>query len=244
MSHACTLSNKAQVADVLYSCFGEGDFKVVVEEECEDGTKHTQFQVWSLLLRRWSEVFANMMSHEQFMEGSKAEVVIKDFSASAVEAFLRFLYSGTLSANLATLIEVGVIADKYQVQSLCASCLGAARDKLASETACEIFECADRFHLEERLLPLLPFFFQFCFRFVVPSTQAKLLRVQVVQIFVFLVDVTSEGSAPQGQGRDPHRTEGCPAPPLLAQRLGNRVNRVPVSRSWHAGATRVSSSSC
>ncbi|OLP93981.1 BTB and MATH domain-containing protein 40 [Symbiodinium microadriaticum] len=149
MSHMCTLSNKALAADVLHSCFGQGDFKVVVEEVLEDGTKRTEFPVWSLLLRKWSDVFANMMSHQQFIEGSNAEVVIKDFSACAVDAFLRFLYSGTLSANLSTLIEVGVIADKYQVQPLYKACMGTVKEKLASETACEIFECADRFHLEE-----------------------------------------------------------------------------------------------
>ena len=149
MSHMCTLSNKALVADVLHSCFGQGDFKVVVEEVFEDGTKRTEFPVWSLLLRKWSDVFANMMSHQQFIEGSTAEVVIKDFSACAVDAFLRFLYSGTLSTNLSTLIEVGVIADKYQVQPLYKACMGTVKEKLASETACEIFECADRFHLEE-----------------------------------------------------------------------------------------------
>jgi len=149
MSHMCTLSNKALVADVLHSCFGQGDFKVVVEEVFEDGTKRTEFPVWSLLLRKWSDVFANMMRHQQFIEGSTAEVVIQDFSACAVDAFLRFLYSGTLSTNLSTLIEVGVIADKYQVQPLYKACMGTVKEKLASETACEIFECADRFHLEE-----------------------------------------------------------------------------------------------
>ena len=156
MSQPCTLSNKALVADVLHSCFGKGDFKVVVEEVCEDGsvdgaqTKRTEFEVWSVLLMKWSDVFANMITHGEFIEGSKGEVVVKDFSSTAVEAFLRFLYSGTLLASLPTLIEVGVIADKYQVQPLYASCLGTVRDRLTSYTACEIFECADRFHLEDR----------------------------------------------------------------------------------------------
>ena len=79
MSHMCTLSNKARAADVLHSCFGQGDFKVVVEEVLEDGTKRTEFPVWSLLLRKWSDVFANMMSHQQFIEGSNAEVVHQGF---------------------------------------------------------------------------------------------------------------------------------------------------------------------
>ena len=161
MSQVYTLSHKPLVADVLHSCFGQGDFKIVVEEVCEDGeaagdglcTKRTEFQVWTPLLRRWSDVFASVMGNDQFLEGSRGEMVIKDFSAHAVDAFLRFLYSGTISADLPTLVEVAVIADKYQVQPLCATCMTAVRQKLFSETAaeiaCQTFACADRFHLEE-----------------------------------------------------------------------------------------------
>ena len=39
-----------------------------------------------------------------------------------MEAFLRFLYSGTLDADVQTLVEVMVIADKYQVKELSSHC--------------------------------------------------------------------------------------------------------------------------
>lgn len=39
-----------------------------------------------------------------------------------MEAFLHFLYSGTLEVDLQTLVEVMVIADKYQVKELSSHC--------------------------------------------------------------------------------------------------------------------------
>lgn len=38
------------------------------------------------------------------------------------QAFLRFLYSGTLEGSLSTLVEVVAIADKYQVSKLSRHC--------------------------------------------------------------------------------------------------------------------------
>lgn len=46
------------------------------------------------------------------------KVVIKDFSTTAVQSFLKFLYSGTLDMPVERLVEVSVIADKYQVMEL------------------------------------------------------------------------------------------------------------------------------
>lgn len=39
-----------------------------------------------------------------------------------MEVFLRFLYSGTLNVDVQTLVEVMVIADKYQVPELSRHC--------------------------------------------------------------------------------------------------------------------------
>ncbi|CAE7944557.1 bath-40, partial [Symbiodinium sp. KB8] len=77
-------------------------------------TVRTEFKVWSVLLAKWSKVFDTMISSGNFSESHRAEVVINDFSVEAVECFLRFMYSGVVKGSLLTVVEVGVLADKYQ----------------------------------------------------------------------------------------------------------------------------------
>ena len=89
----------ACVANILKDCFGhDADFTVVVQDQVEgeggSEVKQTEFKVWSPLLTRWSPVFDRMIHSEGFMERQQARLVINDFSSKAVEAFLRFLYSG------------------------------------------------------------------------------------------------------------------------------------------------------
>lgn len=74
----------------------------------------------------------------------QAQVVIEDFSAAAVEIFLRFFYSGVVEGPLTTLVEVGKMADKYQVDQLHTLCTQAVRKMMKPEVACELFACADR----------------------------------------------------------------------------------------------------
>eukprot|EP00439_Symbiodinium_sp_Y106_P052475 s722_g7.t1 len=112
MACAVDEADKAFAADVLGGCFGQGgDFTVVVEERVagksgqDAEVVRTEFKVWSVLLSQWSKVFHTMTTSTSFREKAAAEVVIQDFSATTVEAFLRFLYSGVLRGSLATTVE-------------------------------------------------------------------------------------------------------------------------------------------
>ncbi|CAK9101152.1 BTB/POZ domain-containing protein 2, partial [Durusdinium trenchii] len=58
-----------------------------------------------------------------------------------------FLYSGTLNAELETLAEVAIIADKYQVLDLAMHCLDLLKKELNAETAWEILKAAEQFEL-------------------------------------------------------------------------------------------------
>ena len=150
-------ADKASAADVLRECFGQGgDFTITVEESAgeeagEDGAiiSRSEFRVWSVLLTKWSKVFDKMINSNSFAESAQAQMVIKDFSAAAVEAFLRFLYSGVVEGSIPTLVEVGTLADKYQVDKLSALCFRAVQNKLQPEVACELFACADRFQVAD-----------------------------------------------------------------------------------------------
>ncbi|CAK9101142.1 BTB/POZ domain-containing protein 1 (Glucose signal-repressing protein), partial [Durusdinium trenchii] len=140
------------VAEKLAFSFGQsGDFTVVaLSESADDGSAKSrrEFQVWSHILSSWSDVFEKMLSHN-LKEKAEQEVVIQDFSPQGVEAFLRFLYSGTLEVPPGTLVEVMLIADKYQVPELSSHCQDVLADQLSAETAWSIFEAADCFQLEE-----------------------------------------------------------------------------------------------
>eukprot|EP00913_Durusdinium_trenchii_P014498 g13600.t1 len=133
------------VAEKLSTAFGKmGSFRVVVEKASEK--TRTEFKVSSVILSSWSEVFEKMMLHE-FEEQTQGQVVIKDFSSHAMEVFLRFLYSGTLNVDVQTLVEVMVIADKYQVPELSRHCNDLLHIQLSSN-AWDIFIAADSFRLD------------------------------------------------------------------------------------------------
>eukprot|EP00913_Durusdinium_trenchii_P025961 g24358.t1 len=121
-------TKKDWVADRLAASFGRsfGRFTVVVEDRSDRW--HSEFKVSAEILCAWSEV-------------------IRDFSPQGVEAFLRFLYSGTLNAELETLAEVAIIADKYQVLDLAMHCLDLLKKELNAETAWEILKAAEQFEL-------------------------------------------------------------------------------------------------
>eukprot|EP00435_Cladocopium_sp_Y103_P061390 s21_g23.t1 len=70
--------------------------------------------------------------------------VIKEFSAPAVEFFLKFLYSGWLEAHGETLIEVGLLADKYQVDELQKAVCKLLASEITPKDACRLCEFADR----------------------------------------------------------------------------------------------------
>ncbi|CAE7566779.1 bath-42 [Symbiodinium necroappetens] len=145
------------LSDVLTACFGkDGNFTVIVEEpsgeahqdtEGQPAAKRTEFKVWSFLLAQWSPVFGKMVGSDNYAESQRAEVVIQDFSASAVETFLRFMYSGSVEGSVTAVMEVAAMADKYQVDALQSLCLPRVRKALKPELACEIFAAADRFQM-------------------------------------------------------------------------------------------------
>ena len=117
--------------------------------DTEATVQRTEFKVWSSLLAQWSPVFEKMMSSDKYDESQKSQVVITDFSAGAVEIFLRFLYSGSVGGSITALVEVAAIADKYQVEALHPLCLRLVRKALIPEVACEVLAVADRFHVAE-----------------------------------------------------------------------------------------------
>ena len=59
-----------------------------------------------------------MIASENYAESQRAEVVMQDFSASAVEIFLRFLYSGIVEGAGTAMVELARLADKCQVDAL------------------------------------------------------------------------------------------------------------------------------
>ncbi|CAK9101110.1 BTB and MATH domain-containing protein 40 [Durusdinium trenchii] len=138
-----------RLQQTLLDSFGlHGDFKVLVPQRAGEKDERKEFKVWSVILSSWSDVFEKMMSHD-LKEKAERELVIQDFSPEGVEAFLRFLYSGTLNTSLGTLVEVLAIADKYQTPELPNHCQDILTRKLSAETAWDLFVAADRFRLEQ-----------------------------------------------------------------------------------------------
>ena len=142
-------SDTAHAAQVWKACFGKtGDFTVVVEEVGDNVDKVTKFRVWRFLLAEWSPVFSTMLKSDTYKEGQDAQITIPDFSATAVDIFLGFLYSGMVEGCPALLVEVAALADKYQIDRLHALCTTAVKESLTSTPACTVFVCADRFHVK------------------------------------------------------------------------------------------------
>ena len=122
------------------------------EAQDESSLHRAEFQVFSSILSSWSEVFGKMMS-DDFMEGKKKEVVIKDFSAKGVEAFLRFFHEGTLNiSQVDVIVEVLVLADKYQVPELHSLCKEIIKNETTPQNAWTVFQSADKFQLEDERL--------------------------------------------------------------------------------------------
>lgn len=84
-----------------------------------------------------------MLKHG-LQEGMTKRIVIEDFTATAVEAFLHFLYSGVVEAKGHTLIEVAGMADKYNVSKLTELCSQGLETELMPDNACELLRVADR----------------------------------------------------------------------------------------------------
>lgn len=104
------------------------------------------------------------MMSDDFIEGRNREVVIKDFSAKGVEAFLRFFYTGTLNiSQVDVIVEVQVLADKYQVPELHSLCKEIIKNEMKNvmtpQNAWTVFQSADKFQLEDERLVSKNFLF-------------------------------------------------------------------------------------
>ncbi|CAE7150636.1 unnamed protein product [Symbiodinium necroappetens] len=234
-------ADKASAADVLRECFGQGgDFTITVEEcagedSGEDGAiiSRSEFRVWSVLLAKWSKVFDKMINSNSFAESAQAQMVIKDFSAAAVETFLRFLYSGVVEGSIPTLVEVGTLADKYQVDKLSALCFRAVQNKLQPEVACELFACADRFQvadLRRQALEQILIYPKEALK-TRPVLNPRLLN-EVLDSPLLCIEDADLMSILQGWGkRKASATENDAVQPLIDSRVSNLQKRKPGEHS-------------
>mmetsp|Transcript_139259 Transcript_139259/g.197180 ORF Transcript_139259/g.197180 Transcript_139259/m.197180 type:complete len:402 (-) Transcript_139259:332-1537(-) len=96
------------VAKAVESCFNQdGDLKVAVL--C-NGSVKAEFRVYSKFLSAWSPTLARQVEKS----GDRWEIM--NFSSAAVDAFLRFLYSGKLSTNMTVAVEAALMAEIYDIQ--------------------------------------------------------------------------------------------------------------------------------
>ena len=131
--------------DVLREHWERGNFIISVETTEKDAQgidssapKRHEFRVFDAVLGKASPVFGAMIKQDNFVEGATSEVTITDFSAAAVEAFLRFLHFGEMDGSIATIMEVGRLADKYAVSRLHKLCSQVAGGMLWPHTACTL----------------------------------------------------------------------------------------------------------
>eukprot|EP00435_Cladocopium_sp_Y103_P016401 s1278_g4.t1 len=96
----------------------------------------TEFNIWSVILSAWSEVFERMLSRD-FVESTKKEERTHG------------LYKGTVDAPPEALCEVSVIADKYQVLQLKNLCLKTVEAAINEKNVWAIFQSADEFQVQD-----------------------------------------------------------------------------------------------
>ena len=140
------LSDTSSAAEKFSACFDhDGDWQIVVKSTAPDPQPVCTFRVWSTLLAAWSDVFAAMLRPE-WLEAAHGTIEIIDFSASAVESFLRFLYSGTLNIpndEPTVFVEVTALADKYAVVRLRELCVSHFVKLLKPQNSCEVLRGID-----------------------------------------------------------------------------------------------------
>ncbi|CAE8693664.1 unnamed protein product [Polarella glacialis] len=149
------VSNVQAASAMFLKCFNEGgDCSIVVKHCSSAGEANSsgeaaakrhchvaEFRVYSALLSAWSDVFKAMFTHD-VKEKSERKIEICDFSVAAVDAFLRFMYSGNLDTGAGILVEVAGLADKYCIVQLQELCMQSFKKTLKPETACEMLEAA------------------------------------------------------------------------------------------------------
>lgn len=131
------------VLEKLDSCFDKGgDCTVVVvckmpcpevdhlDEVDVAGKRYKverRYQVWSMLLRQWSDVFDAKI--QRWNSSDALEIRIGDASPQAVEALLRFMYSGQLHCKPASYPEVTRLASMYMMPELKHHCCAALQQQ-------------------------------------------------------------------------------------------------------------------
>ncbi|CAE6967598.1 unnamed protein product [Symbiodinium sp. KB8] len=126
------------------SCFNQdGDLKVAVL--C-NGSVKAEFRVYSKLLSGWSPTLA----HQVEKSGDRWEIM--NFSSAAVDAFLRFLYSGKLSTNMTVAVEAALMAEIYDIQEPSQICEAMLLNGTSLSDVYAMLEVAHRFpEVGERL---------------------------------------------------------------------------------------------
>mmetsp|Transcript_62079 Transcript_62079/g.116091 ORF Transcript_62079/g.116091 Transcript_62079/m.116091 type:complete len:402 (-) Transcript_62079:158-1363(-) len=125
------------VARALESCFNQdGDLRVAVV--CSGSVK-AEFRVYSKLLSAWSPALASQVDRS----GGRWDVL--NFSTAAVEAFLRFLYSGKLPTNKTVAVEAALMAEIYGIQEPSRLCEMSLTNAVSLAEVYAMLEVAHRF---------------------------------------------------------------------------------------------------
>jgi hypothetical protein len=134
--------------DVWLLChsYGSDDEKEESEQAVEQEAEQEPEKVGAhkVVLAARSPVFRAMFSGEM-VEARSTEVMIDDFSAAAVQAFVRFLYSDQCSRAVLEdcAEELLPMADKYQVPALMVLCESYLATKLSPNNVVSTLKLAD-----------------------------------------------------------------------------------------------------
>ena len=104
----------ALVCSRLECCFDTGGDCTVLARD--DSGEECGFQVWSCLMRQWSEVFAAKL--DRWNGSGPAQLVIDGAPLASVKAFLAFLYGGKLPSD-APWPCIARLADTYLARETC-----------------------------------------------------------------------------------------------------------------------------
>eukprot|EP00933_Yihiella_yeosuensis_P083832 TRINITY_DN98112_c0_g1_i1.p1 TRINITY_DN98112_c0_g1~~TRINITY_DN98112_c0_g1_i1.p1 ORF type:complete len:398 (+),score=52.24 TRINITY_DN98112_c0_g1_i1:55-1248(+) len=124
------------VAQALVKCFNvDGDLKVVVLDSATSAPKK-EFRVYSKLLCNWSQDLANAI------KGNTLQ--ISGYSPAAVEAFLRFLYSGQLEVPAKVAAEAALLAETFRIEEPTVACGQKLLEGIESKSLFEMLEIVSK----------------------------------------------------------------------------------------------------
>ncbi|XP_061195683.1 BTB/POZ domain-containing protein 17-like [Saccostrea echinata] len=84
-----------------------------------------RYSVHKFVLITASEVFQAMLNEDRWHEANQPEVTLTEDEEClpVFKGFLRYLYCGSITLTTATVLPVLILADKYSIRTLCASCV-------------------------------------------------------------------------------------------------------------------------